>query len=163
MQPSRLNRCLYLAWVLQLWSFSLFLGLDILSIQNCIHAFSVLLLCTVPKILCMYSQKWNCAVSFPIPTFMYLWAIYIFPGSVCLFGCSKIAHRSWEYKSLTDTWMWKLGDRTVIILFWKYWDQAAHFHFWKYINWNQPSYWILTSSSLAVCLDLSYCSYKGFI
>ncbi len=26
----------------------------------------------------------------PSSTFMYLWAIYIFPGSVCLFGCSKI-------------------------------------------------------------------------
>ncbi len=30
---------------------------------------------------------------------MYLWAIYIFPGSVCLFGCSKkgISYRSWEH------------------------------------------------------------------
>jgi hypothetical protein len=50
----------------------------------------------------MYSQKWNCEgpryfqnrffVMFclPISTFMYLWAIYIFPGSVCLFCCSQI-------------------------------------------------------------------------
>ncbi len=29
------------------------------------------------------------AASFPIFTFMYLWAIYIFPGSVYLFFCSK--------------------------------------------------------------------------
>jgi hypothetical protein len=35
-------------------------------------------------------QKWNCAASFPIPKFMYLWPIYMFPGSACLFGCSKI-------------------------------------------------------------------------
>ncbi len=38
----------------------------------------------------MYSQKWSCAALFPIPTFMYLWAIYIFLGSVFQSGCSKI-------------------------------------------------------------------------
>jgi hypothetical protein len=38
----------------------------------------------------MYSQKWNCAASFPFSTFMYLWAIYIFPRQVRLFCCSKI-------------------------------------------------------------------------
>ncbi len=47
----------------------------------------------------MYSQTWNCAASlFPkqnynvlSPNFliMYLWAIYIFPGSVCLFAAPK--------------------------------------------------------------------------
>ncbi len=31
----------------------------------------------------------------PISTFMYLWAIYIFSGSVCLFCCSL--YRPWEY------------------------------------------------------------------
>jgi hypothetical protein len=58
---------------------------------------------TVPRIQFMYSQKWNCAASFPIPTFMYLWMIYIFPGLVCLFGCSKIGRPILKiYKSLID-------------------------------------------------------------
>ncbi len=47
-------------------------------------------------------------------TFMFLWAIYIFPGSVCLFCCRKI------YRSLADTWMWKLGLRPAQFLFWEY-------------------------------------------
>ncbi len=51
----------------------------------------------------MYSQKWNCYFQniiimfcLPVPTLIYLWEIHIFPD--------------WSgiYKSLTDTWMWKL-------------------------------------------------------
>ncbi len=61
----------------------------------------------------MYSQKWNCTASFPSPTFMYLWAIsLLFPGSICLLVCRKMDRQILGiYKSLTDTWMWKLGDR----------------------------------------------------
>jgi hypothetical protein len=48
----------------------------------------------------------------PISTFLYLRAIYIFPGSVCLFCWSQIARSILGiYKSLTDTWMQELGSR----------------------------------------------------
>ncbi len=33
----------------------------------------------------------------PIPTLIYLWEIYIFPGSACLFCCSLYVDHSWEY------------------------------------------------------------------
>ncbi len=38
----------------------------------------------------------NIIIMFCLPmfTFMYLWAIYIFPGPVCLLGCSKIGRWS---------------------------------------------------------------------
>ncbi len=68
----------------------------------------------------MYSQKWNCYFQnriiimfcLPVPTLIYLWEIYIVPGSVCLFCCREICGPILGiYKSLTDTWMWKLGLR----------------------------------------------------
>ncbi len=46
----------------------------------------------------------------PISTCVYLWAIYILPGSVCLFCYSQIARLILEkHKLFTDTWMQELG------------------------------------------------------
>ncbi len=59
--------------------------------------------------------------SFPLPTFMYLWEIYRFPGSVCLFCCSRI---DWPilgiYKSFADTQIhlcgnWERGGAVSIL------------------------------------------------
>ncbi len=64
------------------------------------------------KIRNIYSKKRNCAATVPIPTFMFLCAIYIFSKSICIFCCRKIGGPILEiYKSVTDTWMWKLGPR----------------------------------------------------
>ncbi len=67
----------------------------------------------------MYSQKRNCyfknrtlLICLPNPKLIYLWEIYIFTGSVCLFCCREICGPILGiYKSLTDTWMWKLSLR----------------------------------------------------
>ncbi len=62
--------------------------------------------------------KKGISLSGPISTFMYLWAIDIFPASVHIFSFSRVGSPIVEiYKSLTDSWMWKLGLRNVCFEF----------------------------------------------
>ncbi len=67
----------------------------------------------------MYSQKLNCYFQnrinmfcLPVPTLIYLWEIYVFPGSFCLFCCREICGPILGiYQWLTDIWIWRLGLR----------------------------------------------------
>ncbi len=69
---------------------------------------------TIPKILRnKYSQKSNCAATVPISKFicLWLWEIYIFSQSICLYAAGKYVDRSWEYIYRSQTqecgnWDW---------------------------------------------------------
>ena len=72
---------------------------------------------TVLKIWFMYSQKWKCAASFSIPTFMNLWAItYSQDRSAYLAADRPILghiNRSQMYMNV------EIGRQKIIFLFWK--------------------------------------------
>ncbi len=80
-----------------------------------VSMYASLSLCILVECQCVYTAKeisikyffsGNSAATVPIPTFMGLWAIYIFPGSVHIFPCSRIGRPILEiYKSLTDIWV----------------------------------------------------------
>ncbi len=68
------------------------------------------------KIWNKISRKGTARLQSPIPSFMFLWAVRIFLWSVCIFCCRKIGGQN-VGRSLTDTWMWKLGLRPRTIPF----------------------------------------------
>jgi hypothetical protein len=61
------------------------------------------------------------------------------------------------YKSLSDTWMWKLGDRKLPFFFWKYCNRTEQFHFSEYINRNQT--FIMDSHRPFIC-SVNVCRYS---
>ncbi len=94
---------MYLADTFQQCSTAIFLIVQGVSWSWAVHCKG-----TIPKIRNTYSQKRNCAATVLISTFMFLWAIYIFPCSVCLFFCRKLGGPNVGiYRSLTDISMWK--------------------------------------------------------
>jgi hypothetical protein len=60
---------------------------------------------TARKIPILFYFFRNCAVSFPISTLMYLWAIYIFPGSIHIFPCSRIGRPILEIYKISHRYL----------------------------------------------------------
>ncbi len=83
---------------------------------NICFEFSTLGLCTAvfytaTAIPLIYSFSGNCTASAPNSTFMCLWAIYKFPGSVCIFPPAEKWDPSWKYIISSQThecgnWDW---------------------------------------------------------
>jgi hypothetical protein len=68
----------------------------------------------------IYSQQMNRAATVPIPTFMFLCAIYIFPRLVCLFCCRKIDGQIVEMCNGSQTHECRNWDWGRAVLFWEY-------------------------------------------
>ncbi len=143
-------KILYVSMIRAIWDFRSF---GMLHLLLTFLGHNAALWCTVPKIWFMYSQKLTVR---PCSQFLHscICDRYIFPGSVCLFSCSKIDRMILGiYKSFTDTWMWKLADRILKFCFRN--NEAAQFHFWEYINWNQT--FLLASHRPFICSVLKSC------
>jgi hypothetical protein len=66
--------------------------------------------CTATAIPFIHSFSGNCLASAPVSTFMCLWAIYIFPGSVHIFPPAEKADPSWKYIIRSQTHEWRNWD-----------------------------------------------------
>ncbi len=84
----------------------------------------------IPKIENKYSQERNFAATVPISTFVCLWAIYIFPPSICLFWCRKYVDQSWEFINRSQThecgnWDWGRAIPRKAVSVWDPWHFGA--------------------------------------
>ncbi len=135
-----------------------------LSLLRLCHSLDYCIYCTpsftATKIPVVYSQKWNCAASVPISTFMCVWSNYIFLGSVHMFSCCRI------YKSLTyctkkfGNWDW--GRKNEQFLFWEFF--SSNFRFCVFavsLQFNLSSFPINLSLGLfthTLCFTVLHCT-----
>ncbi len=107
--------------------------------------------CTATAIPFIYSFSGNCAASATISTFMCLWAIYIFPGSVHIFPPAEKADPSREYIIAHRHMNVEIGTEARIFLFWEYLFQifgilslqcVIIFYVYRAISYI-PIHWIL--------------------
>ncbi len=105
------------------------------SFYQCMHCKD-----KIPKFRNKYSHKRNIGASVPISTFMFLWVIYIFPQSVCLFCWRKYVDRSWDYINPHRDMNVEIGA------------EAALFPEKEYISGIFVAVWMEYNSSLWSCL-----------
>ncbi len=91
----------------------------------------------------------------PISTFIYLWAIYLFPGPVCLLACSKIGRWSCDPVSLRS-WAsgWGWGNIIPPFSLPTTWSCSKTLH--DLIDQQSPSLLIFSSFSARHATTLCY-------